>query len=159
MPGGDSAGHSPPPRPPPSPATRWPLMLIMRFSCNPAQSQNRPNRKYLSRRCKRAPATPTPPPTPATPTPLNGFWDLVSPRLSGGHGLTRLRRLMQICQDHLACLHGSDGGRGEHGIAAALGAGAGGAAEARQRRLNSRRSLKVNHSRSFVCFGPSASAV
>lgn len=38
---------------------------------------------------------------------------------------------MQIRRDHLACLHGSDGGRGERGIAAALGAeegGCGGAA-------------------------------
>lgn len=50
MPGGDSGGQSPLSihiRLSLSLPTHWPLMLITRFSCNPAQSHNPPYRKYL----------------------------------------------------------------------------------------------------------------
>lgn len=92
QPGGDGGGHFPCPAPP-----RWPLMLIIRFSCNPAQSRNLPYRTYLFR---------CPPPR----------WFLGSHLTSAkrGRSLTRLHHPMQIFQDHLPRPRARR--RGERGI-------------------------------------------
>lgn len=89
---------------------------------------------------------------------LGGLGELSSPLLSRGCTSTRLHGLMQIYSAHLPCLcevtrvvwnHRHSRGSGESQLRF----------NSQQVGLTEKRSLKVNHSDSFVCLGLSASAL